>query len=378
MNDTRPAVLLYCEVYRGLGHWVRTSTLAAEFAKRFHTVLVCTGNLREDILLPKGVELLRFPRGAHFPCSGDATVWGGHLIEVLERVRPQAVIIEYFPFGRQQSSLYVIPFLRAARAMQPPALVLSSVRDIHEQSLGEQDKFDRRVVQGVNRLMDAVLVHSDPQIVRLQDTFALTSQLQKPVHHTGFVTGPVPPLPPASTGDEPVCLISVGGGGGGESVLRVAVRCAAMGLFPVDMTVRIAAGSLLSEETWQELRRDAEGVPRLELHRWIPNLKAEMLKATVSVSRCGYNTALDLMSTGVRALVIPFIETDEDEQTYRARQMEAMGLVRVLEQEQLTPETLAAEVAITRSFQPRRIDVDLDGARNTVDIVEGLIANSHR
>jgi predicted glycosyltransferase len=374
MSDPRPTVLLYCEVNRGLGHWVRTATLAKDFSKRFRTVLVCTGDLRDDIAIPAGVELVRFARGAHYPCHTEKTAWGTHLIEVLERVRPQAILIEYFPFGRPQSAVYLVPFLRAARAMHPSPLIFSSVRDIQEQCLVEQEKFDRRVVQAVNRLMDGVLVHSDPQLIQLQETFALASQLQKPVLHTGFVTTQMPLPSSEATLAENTCLISVGGGGGGESVLRVAVRCATLGLFPPDMTVHIAAGSLLPEEIWQELVREAAGVPQLKLTRWIPEMKSEMRKACVSVSRCGYNTALDLIATSVRALVIPFAETEEDEQTYRARKMEALGLVRVLEESCLTPETLAAEVVATRIFEPRQLNVDMEGASHTVDLVEAMIA----
>lgn len=373
MRDSRPAVLLYCEVNRGLGHWVRTATLAKSFSKRFRTVLVCTGDLRDDIEIPPDVEFVRFQRGAHYPCPAKKSGWGADLIEVLERVRPQAILIEYFPFGRTQSAVYLVPFLRAAQTMQPSPLILSSVRDIQEQCLVEQEKFDRRVVQTVNRLMDGVLVHSDPQLIRLQETFALASQLQKPVLHTGFVTAQMSLSSQKANHAENTCLISVGGGGGGESVLRVAVRCAKLGLFPSDMTVHIAAGSLLPEEVWQELVRETADVPRFKLTRWIPNMKNEMRKACVSVSRCGYNTALDLIATGVRALVIPFVETEEDEQTYRARKMEALGLVRVLEESSLTPETLASEVAATRNLNPRHLNVDMEGANHTVDLVEAMI-----
>jgi predicted glycosyltransferase len=107
-------------------------------------------------------------------------------------------------------------------------------------------------------------------------------------------------------------------------------------------------------------------------------MKNEIRRASVSVSRCGYNTALDLITTGARALVIPFVETEEDEQTYRARKMEAMGVVRVLEENRLTPETLAAEIAATRTFEPRRLNVDMDGASHTVDLVEAMIQQRRR
>lgn len=357
---------------------MRAAALAAAFARRFRTVLVCTGDLTQDLAAPPGVELVAFPHAAHFPHLAQArdVPWGGHLISVLNRVAPVAILLEYFPFGRQLSSIYVVPFLRAARRLTPTPLIVSSVRDIQEQTLADQQRYEKRVVQGVNRLMDAVLVHSDPQMVRLSDTFALAAQLTKPVIHTGYVTRPFPHVPAAPR--RRVCLVSAGGGAGGAPLLLAGVRTRTQHLLPEDIGLRIVAGSRLPEPAWRDLEREAEGASNLELIRWVPDLRVEMQRAAVSVSRCGYNTALDIIGTRTPSLVVPFVEKREDEQTFRAAKLEQLGVARVLTEERLTPATLAAGISDTLNFTPRHLELDCRGAERSVEVIEGMLAARQR
>ena len=60
------------------------------------------------------------------------------------------------------------------------------------------------------------------------------------------------------------------------------------------------------------------------------------------MSQCGYNTALDLLRARVPALVVPFAEGREDEQTRRAARLERCGALRVLPPERLEPASARA------------------------------------
>jgi predicted glycosyltransferase len=84
-----------------------------------------------------------------------------------------------------------------------------------------------------------------------------------------------------------------------------------------------------------------------------------------SVSQCGYYTALDLLAAGVPALVVPYAKGDEDEQSRRARRLEALGAVRVLPSEELHGATLAQAIRGLLTFQPTPLAVDLNGAAHS-------------
>jgi predicted glycosyltransferase len=379
MSALRPAVLFYCEIYRGFGHWMRSLSIVRALARRFRVVVIVTGD-RTDLEVPPDVELITFPANAHFPCgSGDGPnrpPLGSRLIAILERVQPAAVILEYFPFGRQQSAVFLIPFVRAARSVPSRPVVLASVRDIQEQALEDQFRYDKRVVLTANRFFDAAMVHSDAGLFSLADSFALAHELTIPVRHTGYVVPERRPVPP-TTSQEPLIVVSAGGGRGGESLLRAAVEAQAQavrGAEPWNYRMRVIAGKFLAESDWDELNSAANGVPGLELIRWVPDLRMELACAALSVSRCGYNTALDILTVGPRALVVPFVEFEEDEQTFRAAKLERLGAVRVLPENQLTPQSLLREMRAAMQWQPSHLEIDCEGAENTARLVEELIA----
>ena len=102
---------------------------------------------------------------------------------------------------------------------------------------------------------------------------------------------------------------------------------------------------------------------RLELRRTVPDLGAELRAARASVSQGGYNTALEVVRSGVPGAAVPYATPEEDEQTRRARRLERLGAVRVLAPERLVAATLAAELRRLLAFEPRPASVDLEGAR---------------
>ena len=90
-------------------------------------------------------------------------------------------------------------------------------------------------------------------------------------------------------------------------------------------------------------------------------------------SQCGYNTALDLLDSRVPALVVPFGDVGEDEQTKRARRLEALGLLRVVAASDLTPSRLAAEMTALPAFTPSAVCMDLGGAERTTEIIAAAV-----
>ncbi len=104
----------------------------------------------------------------------------------------------------------------------------------------------------------------------------------------------------------------------------------------------------------------------------MPALGPLLRSAALSISQCGYNTALDLLQARVPALVVPFAEGREDEQRARAGRLQALGALRVLDSDVLTGSRLAIEIAATRAFAPAPIALDLDGADETLRVITRL------
>ena len=140
--------------------------------------------------------------------------------------------------------------------------------------------------------------------------------------------------------------------------------------------MRAIAGPLMPDDAFERLRAEAAGVPELELLRSVPDLVAELAGAAAAVSQAGYNTTLEIVRTGVPALVVPYATPEEDEQLRRARRLADLGVLRVLER--LDPATLAREIRRLEDFEPTTPAIDLDGGRGTCQELWDLMRDDPR
>jgi predicted glycosyltransferase len=231
-----------------------------------------------------------------------------------------------------------------------------SLRDILVTGREDQARHDERACRLANAHLDAVLVHSDPRFARLDETFGAIDRLTVPVRYTGFVVGPARPQAVRVRR----VVVSAGGGLVGEPLLRAAIDAHRAG---TGLPMRAIAGPLMPENAFARLRADADGVAGLELLRSVPDLSAELQTATASVSQAGYNTMLEVVRAGVPAVAVPYATPEEDEQLRRARRLERLGVLRVLER--LDAAELAAEIRRLEDFCPTTPAIDLDGGRGT-------------
>jgi predicted glycosyltransferase len=383
--SARPAILFYCQHSLGMGHLVRSMALAAGLADRFRVVFLNGGPLPKGINMPAGVEIIDLaplgldPDGRLVSRDRRRSVDRARelrrkrILASYRSLRPQAVLIELFPFGRKKFANELLPLLDEASAsarLRP--LVVCSLRDILVGGRDDQRKHDERAVAVANQYFDAILVHSDPAFARLEESFPACSELRPPIRYTGYVS------PRRAAGDEPGVIrrrrvvVSAGGGLVGHSLLQTAIEAHAL-LGGDDVEMRVIAGPFLPEPSWQSLRRAAHGRRGLQLIRSVPDLCREMREATASVSQCGYNTSLDILQSGVTALVVPFAGGAEDEQTRRASRLEQVGAVRVLAEREMSAGRLADEVRALFDFKPEAPALDLNGVENSARILEGLL-----
>jgi predicted glycosyltransferase len=388
----RPTVLFYCQHSLGLGHLVRSFALAAALTERFRVVLLNGGRLPRGLPVPPGVEVVSLPplgmtvdgalvsHDRRRSTDRALQLRRRQMLALHEELRPDVLFVELFPFGRKKFAGELVPLLEAAR--DAGTLTVCSLRDILVSSRHDQRKFDERASERANALLDAILVHADPRFARLEESFHPETPLEVPVHYTGFVlpggerdkARALAPTPRAAA--RPRVVVSAGGGAYGGALMAAAIEAHRLVLADAGVDVRIIAGPFLPEAEWQLLRAAAQGRRGLEVRRSVPDLVAELSAAAASVSQCGYNTTLDLLRTGVPALVVPFAEGGEDEQTRRAERLERVGAVRVLEAGRADGAGLAAAVRELLAFRPEPVELDLDGARKTALIVGNMLARA--
>ena len=362
----------------GAGHLTRAAALPRAFAQAGHDATLISGGRPAPMVATGSVWLVQLPPvrtvGTDFSTLLDdngrpapaehLAVRRGIMLSTLEQMRPDVVVTELFPFGRRALAGEFLALAERAQAMRPRPLVLSSVRDI----LVAPEK-PGRVAETHARLSafyDAVLVHGDPDLIRLDASWPVGAPVRDLLHYTGYVDDGAPAGPPgAATGE---ILVSGGSSAASLPLYRAALGAAAR--LPQHRW-RVLVGAGVSEDAFDAFKQAAPANAAVERAR--RDFRALLCGARLSVSQAGYNTVVDLLRARVRAVLVPFAGGRETEQLMRAQSLAALDVARVLPEASLSTATLAqhAAEALTRPPPPAS-SVRLVGAERTVAIVETL------
>jgi predicted glycosyltransferase len=376
MNAKR--AFFYVQHLLGIGHIARASRIANAMANDGFDVTVVTGGLPVPGFPAEGLKTIALPPvvASNAGFSGLADANGNPateaflssrrdmLLSAFRETKPDAVIIEAFPVGRRQMRFELLPLLDAIASVNPRPKLFSSVRDILQEN--RKPGRDEETVQLVKDHFDAVLVHGDPDFVRLEDTFPLTADIADKVRYTGLVA---PPLvaDPAERFD---IIASAGGGAVGLDLIRAA-RDAASSL-SASYRWLLISGPNLPERDFAMLQHEAPA--NVTLVRFRKDFPSLLKGAKVSISQAGYNTVGDLLRTDCRAILIPFVAGGETEQTVRAERLKAMGLASILPETGLTAEHVVSAVSEALARPPRQAAaLDLAGAETTAAIIRSML-----
>ncbi len=379
----KPVLMLYCQHSLGMGHLVRSFSLAEALSGHFHVLFLNGGPLPEGVQPPAGVEVVQLPAvgmqsgGALISRDGDypvAPVLAARrqlILSIYQTRRPAVLLIELFPFGRKKFANELLPLLKRAQRSKPVRpVVFCSLRDILVRSRRDQQHHDDRAGWLANRYFDGILVHSDAVFARLEESFKPQRPLRVPVHYTGFVL-------PNRLGVEQSrrqrrVLVSAGGGRVGGPLYELALTAQPILWRRHRIAMTVIGGPFLPEADWLIIQRRAQNRPGLELYRSVPDLGVLMRQCAVSLSQCGYNTAAELIQSAGPALVIPYAEGREDEQLARARRLERLGAVRILDGDALNCEALVQELVALLEVPVTPTNLDLSGAARTARLVAEL------
>ena len=114
---------------------------------------------------------------------------------------------------------------------------------------------------------------------------------------------------------------------------------------------------------------------RVKVERFTPDFLSFLAAADLSISMGGYNTCMNILASGVTALVWPY--PGDREQGLRAKRMEAIGAISVLQEKDLQPERLAAVIRSSMTAaKPVPHSIHLDGAARTAEWLQEAVADS--
>ncbi|MBO6782469.1 MAG: glycosyltransferase, partial [Alphaproteobacteria bacterium] len=251
-------------------------------------------------------------------------------------------------------------------------LIVSSVRDILVEP-GKPERVDE-MVERVRRFFDLALIHGDPDFITFEETFPRMAEIADVSQYTGYVADPALRRQPDGPGAGEV-VVSTGGGAVSDDMLQAAIDARA--LSPLAAAPwRVLIGHNLPETDFRAYRDSAPDGVVVERAR--TDFRQLLANCTLSISQGGYNTVMEVLAAGTRAVCIPYAGGLESEQTLRCELLAARGAIEVVPPGTVTAPQVAAaaERALTR---PDHIvaPVDMSGAEKTGAILKSAL-NQHR
>lgn len=365
-------IMIYVQHLLGVGHLQRMLLLAAGLAADFDVTLVSGG--RPTGLATAGVRVVQLPplrsidgRFAELVDADDRPIdarWKAGRREALlaayREAAPRLLLTETFPFGRRMLRFELLPLLEAARADPNCRVIAASIRDIL-QPKSRPDRI-REICELVECFYDYVLVHGDARLTPLSASFEAAAEFADKIVYSGYICRPAKAFAAAAAASDEV-IVSAGGSNTGLELLRCALAARSLGTL-ADSPWRLLVSPSIDEDDFADLARRAGADVRVERNR--PDFPALLRQARLSISQAGYNTVTDMLEAGVPAVLVPYAEFGEVEQTLRARLLAERGRAIELAPAALTPASLAAAAARALELKPR-LDVDLDGIAHSAE-----------
>ncbi len=416
----RTRVAFYSQHLIGVGHYFRNRQIVNALAKTCDVFFIDGGRPVPKADLDERVMRIPLPplrTGAQGiePVDTERDLQAvmherqARLSEAMEQICPDVFCVEFFPFARWSFKSEILSTISRLNEVNPGAKVLCSLRDvptraksnvlqptaalvqrrygdamrfysvpfggIHHEYLAFNRRYYEEVVPVLNEYFDAVLVHGDSQLSRLEDHFPWVTDIGIPVVYTGFVSEK---LENASRPDgAPDRYVLVSAGGGAEGLALVAPCCiAAWKQLDQDDVLDgremvIFAGAFIDETHFDALRGLCGDGP-FRIERFTSNFLAWMKHADLSISRAGYNTCMNVLETVTPALLVPIVQAKDQE--FRVQQLMGLGIAQVIHPDQLGVTKMTKAIAEMLESSVPEHHLSLDGAEQTRKFIEQKLA----
>ena len=419
-------IVFFSQHFLGVGHHFRNFQIVRALAKSHEVYFVDGGREVHRIDIPS-VTTIRLPalfkdvesqrivcEDPKFSLRKAQEKRRRILLEKIAQIQPDIFVIELFPFARTRLYKELIPAIQKARAINPEVKVVCSVREIIKKtpekelstkkpphpetsffvpkmiwyavSFWRKDEKNKRlarlyyerVVPVLNLHFNYVLIHGDPRLFQLESFFPWTENIEIPIEYTGYVSEKLKShdSDTQKTIDKqgPYVLVSAGGGILGWDMITTAVQTWKIlrgNGYIQNMKMVIFVGVFMKDAEYDAIKEMCTE-DFFCLSRFTNNFLQWMQGAELSISQAGYNTCMNVLETGVKAILVPIpAETDLD-QAPRAEKFSKLGIADMIRSEELSLERMANAI-LERLRKPRvKHNILLDGAERTRQLLSSL------
>ena len=352
-------VLIYSHDTFGLGNIRRMLEVARHLVQSSAelSVLVVTGSpMLHAFRIPARIDYVKLPclsrnvdgrYGARYldlSLASTVRLRANIIRSAIADFVPDLILVDKKPFGVEDELSGALAELPCG-ALRPKLVLL--LRDILD-SAEETTRVWRKngCFEAIEAYYDQVLVVGDPAVFDLRREYQFPPFAAAKVKFCGYIARQPGRQSRAEVrrgcavpDGEPLVLVTAGGGEDGHAL--IATYLAGLAAWPARMRPRshIVCGPEMADAQRLDLQRAAAELPQVSLQDFSDDMMSLMAAADVVVSMGGYNTVCELLTLRKRAVVVPRVKPGL-EQCIRAERMAAIGLLRMLHPNRMTPGNL--------------------------------------
>ena len=374
-------VIFYCQYVWGMGHLFRSIELVRALAG--HDVVLVAGGREVDVKLPGHVTLVRLP-GLYMDEQFTTLISEDDakkvddiqrarkeiLFSLLEKHQPDVFMIELYPFGRTKFGFELQPLLDEIRQGQFGEIkVVCSLRDILVEKKDPLE-YEERVLNLLNTYFDLLMIHSDEQLLTLDETFSRMDDIRIPAIYTGFVSPKANPAAGRAIRrelgigpEEKLIVVSAGGGRSGYALLSRVLD--AYHLMDRSDRIRIEMFTGPFRDPAEFKKLTAKSIDGIRIRHFTKRFLGYLSAADLSVSLAGYNTCMNILATRIPALVFPY--SKQREQPIRVEKIKNFIPMKILRDRDIESEQLSRYIQemLLESRPPGAVPINMDGAENS-------------
>ena len=358
---------LYCEGFIGAGHLVRTLHLCRELVSDYAITLL-HGPMETGITIAS-------ERFRAITLSSDPSARRQQLDDVV--ATPYAFFLtEQYPFGKYSLKNEVLSLIQR---MSPSTLIGCSYRgcalrgsnystfDSGSHALEPHiNQVEKEVLLLLRAHYDQIFVHTDPKVMKLDETFYYAAAVADMVTYTGFVTAP----PSVQQGEPRQKEILVINNGTQMGALFLQAIAGQVEQFP-DYQWRFATGAYPHSALLGTYLKKALGA-NVIIEGFLPDVNAALSRCALAITNGG-TIVFNHATTATPALVLP--DPTLPDQCFLSEKFNGRGGIRVMSLDQLTPATLTTTIRklLVGGLPTPVTDVDFDGARQMRRALNALV-----
>jgi predicted glycosyltransferase len=352
-------VLIYSHDTFGLGNIRRMLEVAKDIVRSSSqvSVLVITGSpMLHAFRIPQRIDYLKLPclsrniegrYGARFldlALHETVRLRANIIRSAISDFRPDLILVDKKPFGVEDELSGAFVDLQSKSLRPKLMLLLRDILDNAESTVRVWRK--NGYFEAIEAYYDQVLVVGSPHIFDLRREYQFPPFAAAKVRFCGYIARQPGRIPRDTmrdqlgvTNQEPLLLVTPGGGEDGFSMVATALN--ALATLPSAQRPRthIVCGPEMIEAQRTAIQNSAKSLAHVSVQEFSDDMMSLMGAADVVLAMGGYNTVCELLTLRKRALLVPRTKPGT-EQLIRAQCMAERGLVRMLHPDGLNPATL--------------------------------------